>query len=65
MSHRFICGCIATAHPGLDGWRITQVWSESAKCHRLGDEVSAAEMNYARYVDSEWDRAERDHLEQR
>lgn len=64
MTLNLICCCETSCADEDGNYTILRVWGKTAKCHTVGDTITAAEAAHIRRVYAEWDRAEREWLEQ-
>lgn len=58
-----ICGCETTCQREDGSYEVLRA-SRGAKCHAVGDVISEKVAWLARHANAEWDRAEREWLEQ-
>lgn len=59
-----VCGCETTCADENGGYQVLRVAQKGARCHVVGEQITATEAQYIRYVNAEWDRAEAEYLEQ-
>jgi hypothetical protein len=58
-----VCDCETTCEREDGSYQVLRV-RRGSKCHEVGQTIPAEEVARARYANAEWDRAEREWLEQ-
>ncbi len=58
-----VCGCRTTCADDEGAYTVLEI-RPGSRCHHVGYVIDAKEASFIRYVNAEWDRAERDYLEQ-